>query len=111
MCGTSLRSLAAVCLLGLCLPCSAIDPASVPPFDPSRVYQVPGTVLEEFRTGLIELDNKLTTSEKLSVELKETLSTLQTSYDRYKTRTTIALILLGGVAILSTSAAVAIALK
>ena len=110
MCAPSWRSFAAVLALASSLSCWAIDPASLPPFDASRVYQVPGATMEALRLGLIDLDAKLKNSEtqlsqaaKISQAQEVTLQGLQTSYSQYKTRTTIALILLGGVAIVSTS--------
>ena len=95
-CGTFSRFLAVLALLAVCgfSSAQAVDPHSLPPFDTSRTYQVPGLVLEQFRTGLIQLDEQLTqaqaqlqtASERLTLA-EQRLADSQDSFLAYKRKT------------------------
>lgn len=82
MCALKRFSLGLALCLALSVPCysESVDPHSLPPFDPLRVYQVNGATLEQFRLGLITLDESLT-------EAKKQLATSLDSLKTYKNKT------------------------
>ena len=88
-CGTFSRFLVVLALLVACSFCSAqaVDPHSLPPFDTSRTYQVPGLVLEEFRTGLIQLDDQLKLVNKQLTQAEQQLVDSRDSFSAYRKRT------------------------
>lgn len=92
-CGTFSRFVAVLALLAVCgfSSAQAVDPHSLPPFDTSRTYQVPGLVLEQFRTGLIQLDDQLNQVKKESSErltlAEQRLADSQDSFLAYRKKT------------------------
>ena len=112
-CGTFSRFLVVLALLVACSFCSAqaVDIHSLPPFDTSRTYQVPGLVLEQFRTGLIQLDEQLTQAQAqlqtASGQLtlaEQRLADSQDSFSAYRKRTLWTEIGLGTLAVILTTA-------
>lgn len=82
MCALKRFSLGLALCLALSVLCysESVDPHSLPPFDPLRVYQVEGATLEKFRLGLITLDESLT-------EAKKQLETSQDFLKTYRQKT------------------------
>lgn len=89
MCASRRFLLGLALCLALSVPCfsQSVDPHSLPPFDVSRTYQVPGATLEAFRLGLITLDEQLQTADSQLSQALEQLKGLQDSFTAYRRKT------------------------
>lgn len=76
----------------------SVAPSSLPPFDASRTYQVPGATLEQFRLGLITLDSQLKLADIQLSQASAQLKDLQGSFKAYRTQTAVTEIALGALA-------------